>query len=1032
MTQLLDLGKLRFHFAGDWLGSTVYEANDVVKYGGNVYVYTYGLKTSGNLPTNTLYWALMVEGFQFTGVFDPAANYRVGDGIAYGGKVYVAILDSTGQVPPNATYWSQFVDGIQYEGEYLNTKAYQKNDVVSLGGVVYIAKVDTTGNNPTNTTYWNRFIDGISPQEIYNAATNYVVGDLVAYGSNIYRCIVNSTNNLPTDTDFWLPFVYGFENKGNWSSGTAYKIGELVTYGGSLYQAISDNTNQNPATTPSIWDKITYGYRNTGDWSTATQYVTDDVVVHGGNTYVALSPHASTVFETDLDAGKWEKFTSGIRWRGNWAGATLYLKDDIVKSAVGTAYIATEDHTSNADFGIDLTGGRWDVFATGGADVLPDIPVGGQGKSLTILPDGSDIAWLGATASEDVFYVGPDGEDVTTAGKTIVFPFASIKYACSQAPTGATIFVKTGSYQEQLPIVVPQGVAIVGDNQRTVIVSPKSGLSDDGITPNNESTMFLLSDASVLNRMTFVGMTGWQPNATTPENIEVSNHKGVVIRLNPASPIVAKSPYVVECSAIGTGLVGAYVDGSVHSSGAKSMLFHAYTVISDNGVGYWIKGAKAEIVSCFTYYCYFGYASTHGGHIRALNGNNSYGTYGCLAQGFNADETPLTGAIVGKQLNFTSPTGSIAVGDTLSGGGFSGIITNIQFSANKLYLKDITGTVSPGATLTTPGGSLTVANPGLENQKGFVLVANGFASVPKPGQSIQLSDDSYSYVIQSVSGTYVNNTSDIIIVLAQEKPNGSAPAAGVTIRSDYSQIRLTGHDFLSIGTGGITTTNYPGLPTQPATPGNETVQNYPGRVYYVTTDQDGNFRVGEFFRIDQATGRATLDATAFDLSGLSSLKLGSIGAQLGETINEFSSDATMSGNSNSAVPTEYAVKAYVDTQNTSQGSALTTAITSAYNTAIAAYNKPWTNVTGAITATVNTNYLVDTSAGAFTITLPSAPANGDWIQFADAAGILAAAPVTLARNGKLILGLTDDLDLNVDNIGVRIVFSSTTNSWRFA
>jgi hypothetical protein len=62
MTQLIDLGKLRFHFVGDYSSSTNYEANDVVKYDSNNYVYTYGLKTTGNLPTNTTYWALMLEG----------------------------------------------------------------------------------------------------------------------------------------------------------------------------------------------------------------------------------------------------------------------------------------------------------------------------------------------------------------------------------------------------------------------------------------------------------------------------------------------------------------------------------------------------------------------------------------------------------------------------------------------------------------------------------------------------------------------------------------------------------------------------------------------------------------------------------------------------------------------------------------------------------------------------------------------------------------------------------------------------------
>jgi hypothetical protein len=49
---------------------------------------------------------------------------------------------------------------------------------------------------------------------------------------------------------------------------------------------------------------------------------------------------------------------------------------------------------------------------------------------------------------------------------------------------------------------------------------------------------------------------------------------------------------------------------------------------------------------------------------------------------------------------------------------------------------------------------------------------------------------------------------------------------------------------------------------------------------------------------------------------LTSLRLGSIGAQLGETINEFSSDALLTGNSNSAIPTEYAVKTYVDAAKT--------------------------------------------------------------------------------------------------------------------
>jgi hypothetical protein len=576
--------------------------------------------------------------------------------------------------------------------------------------------------------------------------------------------------------------------------------------------------------------------------------------------------------------------------------------------------IATSEHTSGTEFIADKTTGKWDTFVLGGSDVLPVIQSGDAGQSLTVKPDGSGLDWIGATQSLNVFYVAPHGVDSALNGKNMSAPFASVKYACAQAPAGSTIFVKTGSYAEQLPIVVPPSVAIVGDNQRTVIIQPKAGLSDDGITPNSHSSMFLVSNGSILNKMTFVGLEGWVPG-TTAKNITTSTIKGVYVRFNPASPVVTKSPYVLECSAISSGGIGALIDGSVHATGNRTMLFHGYTIISDNGVGYWTKdGGKAEIVSCFTYYCYFGYAATSGGQIRALNGNNSYGTWGAVSSGFDASEAAVTGTLVGQQLNFTYGSGNIAVGDIVtSNSGGSATVINVQYSANKVYVKAATGTFIPGNTLSFSSGGTGAVNPGgLENQMGFVLAITGLSAAPKPGQSIQLTGDTYAYVIQSTTGTYVNTSSEVIVVLSQEKPLGSAHGTTITLRSKYSQIRLTGHDFLSVGTGGMSTTNHPGVPTQPAAQGNETDEDYPGRVYYVSTDQDGNFRVGEYFRIDQATGRATLNANAFDLAGLTSLRLGSIGAQLGETINEFSSDATLADNSNLAVPTEYAVKTYVD------------------------------------------------------------------------------------------------------------------------
>ena len=1000
MTQIIDLGKLRFHFAGDWNVATAYEANDVVKYGGNVYCYTYGLKTTSNPPTDTQYWALMVEGFKFEGIFDTSTQYRVGDGVTHGGKVYVAILDSTNQTPPNATYWSQFVDGIQYEGDYDVATSYQKNDLVVYGASIYIAILDTTGNNPTNATYWSRFVEGISPEGVYNSATNYVPGDLAAYGANIYRAIANTTDNIPTNATYWELFVSstkfrgdydnaetyyvndivsygsnayrskveqaavlptnaasweqvvtGFSYKGVWSSATNYLVGESVTYGGSLFQAQQDNDNDNPATVAASWSKVVAGYKNRSTWTTATEYATDEVVVHGGNTYVSVEPHAAGVFETDLAASKWVKFNSGIRWRGAWAVESVYLKDDIIRDAVGTVYIATQDHTSSSDFGADKdTDAKWLLFAAGGADVLPAIGAGDAVKQLSINADGLSLEWINSMQSNSVYYVAPHGVDAPNYGTSIAYPFATIKYACAQAGTNSTIYVKNGTYSEVLPIVVPANTAIVGDSQRTTIVQPALGLSDDAVNDNNESDMWLLSDGVMLNKMTFKGMTGWVAGLT-PDDITTSTVKGVVVRLNPASPIATKSPYVLECSAIGDGLVGALVDGSVHATGNKSMLFHGYTVISDNGVGFWMKdGGKSEIVSCFTYFNYFGYACSGGGFIRALNGNNSYGTWGAVSRGFDANETAIVGAIKGQILNFSYESGAILAGDTVtdSVSGATAVVTNVQYAADKVYVHSVSGTFAQGNGLTfTSGGTGTVAAGAVADQSGYLLVIDQLTALPIPGQSLQIEGDSISYVVQSVSGSFVDLTSEVSVLLAQEKVSASPDNAYVHLRNKYSQIRLTGHDFLNVGTGGITTTNYPGEPLQPAAQGNETNENFPGRVYYVSTDQDGNFRVGEYFRIDQATGRATLNASAFDLAGLTSLRLGSIGAQLGETINEFSSDATMLGNSNTAIPTEYAVKTYTDTGVASANTYTDTEVATAVSTA-AAYTD--TEVASASTA----------------------------------------------------------------------------------
>ena len=59
MPQLIDLGRIRFSFLGEYSSGTTYEINDVVRYGANAYVYKFATPAAGNLPTNTTYWAAL-------------------------------------------------------------------------------------------------------------------------------------------------------------------------------------------------------------------------------------------------------------------------------------------------------------------------------------------------------------------------------------------------------------------------------------------------------------------------------------------------------------------------------------------------------------------------------------------------------------------------------------------------------------------------------------------------------------------------------------------------------------------------------------------------------------------------------------------------------------------------------------------------------------------------------------------------------------------------------------------------------------
>ena len=227
--------------------------------------------------------------------------------------------------------------------------------------------------------------------------------------------------------------------------------------------------------------------------------------------------------------------------------------------------------------------------------------------------------------------------------------------------------------------------------------------------------------------------------------------------------------------------------------------------------------------------------------------------------------------------------------------------------------------INRGLGYRTNSTDITITGDGYADvvPQGKFIVINDLESYPSPGAQliIQGLDPIYTLVtITPIGQTDRGLAASIRISPEIKNRDNLSHLRSVTIRSKYSQCRITGHDFLDIGTGNFEETNYPDLYSGFYTPApeNEVVEENGGRVFYTSTDQNGNFRTGELFAVEQATGTVTISADFFDFSGLTELRLGGIRVGgTGAVIREFSTDPLFTEDSNNVVPTQRAIRAYL-------------------------------------------------------------------------------------------------------------------------
>ena len=234
--------------------------------------------------------------------------------------------------------------------------------------------------------------------------------------------------------------------------------------------------------------------------------------------------------------------------------------------------------------------------------------------------------------------------------------------------------------------------------------------------------------------------------------------------------------------------------------------------------------------------------------------------------------------------------------------------------------------VNRGQDYNTNSTQVTISGGGYADtfQNGLSIIVKNLSALPAPGDNLLVTGYTKVYKVTAATPVF-GSVAPNIQAIVQLSPDLSVELSpphntGFIIRTKYSQCRLTGHDFLNVGFGNAIQSNYPGLPEDTVlAPQDQAVEVNFGRVFYTSTDQDGNFKVGDLFGVEQATGIVTLSATQFGLSGLDSLSLGGIAVGGSSVVvRQFSTDSTFVANSNNIIPTQRAIKAYL-TGRLSQG-----------------------------------------------------------------------------------------------------------------
>ena len=354
---------------------------------------------------------------------------------------------------------------------------------------------------------------------------------------------------------------------------------------------------------------------------------------------------------------------------------------------------------------------------------------------------------------------------------------------------------------------------------------------------------------------------------------------------------ITQGPYIRNCTNFVPKSIGMKVDGFNAEPGDKddigvtgTMSVDSYTQYNQGGIGVSItNGAYAQLVSIFTICDDIAIYTASGGQCDLTNSNSSFGNYGLYASGVGDQTSKSIYRYTG-----IAHTTSVIDSDVLV---VSGLGNQRPYDGQAMYFGQLyyfvksikvthggSGyTTPPRVVIDFPAGPQGVRAEGSSNidSSGSVtsidVIADGsqYSGIPNitiapPNVGIDTATAQIEIfpIYYSIESATAPSAGISTIVLNQRLNN--TVGAGTTIY--FSRVSLeiaTTISFEWVGAGTNINTAKPALGGV-TIPDNEVVEEGGGQVVYTSTNQAGNFRIGDGLVANQLTG--TISGRSFDQS----------------------------------------------------------------------------------------------------------------------------------------------------------------------